>query len=85
MKKNDDTRNETEMRKEYDFSKAVRGKHYRAYRAGHAVRIRKASGATEVHYFTQEDGAVMLDPDVKTRFRTSEAVNKALRAVMAHS
>ena len=49
------------------------------------MRIHKANGATEVHHFTQEDGAVMLDPDVKTRFPTSEAVNKALRAVMAHA
>jgi hypothetical protein len=74
----------TEMREDYDFSGAVRGKHYRAYRAGHTVRISKVSGATEVHYFTAEDGAVMLDPDVRARFRTSEAVNKALRAVLAH-
>jgi len=72
------------MRAEYDFTRAVRGKHYRAYRAGHTVRIHKASGAIEVHYFTAEDGAIMLDPDVKARFRTSAAVNKALRAVLAH-
>ena len=85
MKKNSDIRDEAEMREDYDFSGAVRGKHYRAYRAGHAVRIHKTSGATEVHRFTQEDGAIMLDPDVKTRFPTSAAVNKALRAVMAHA
>ena len=85
MKKTSDMLDEAKMRDEYDFSRAVRGKHYRAYRAGHTVRIHKTNGATEVHHFTQEDGAVMLDPDVKTRFRTSEAVNKALRAVMAHA
>ena len=73
------------MREEYDFSGAVRGKHYRAYRAGHTVRIYKANGAPEVHHFTQEDGAIMLEPDVRTRFPTSKAVNKALRAVMAHA
>jgi hypothetical protein len=72
------------MREEYDFSRAVRGKHYRAYRAGHTVRIHKANGATEVHYFTAEDGAVMLDPDIRSHFPTSEAVNKALRTVLAH-
>ena len=71
------------MHEEYDFSGAVRGKHYRAYRAGHTVRIHKATGAMEVHYFTPEDGAVMLDPDVKPHFPTSEAVNKALRAAMS--
>jgi len=85
MKKTSDIREDVAMRDEYDFSGAVRGKHYRAYRAGHTVRIHKANGAMEIHHFTQEDGAVMLDPDVKTRFPTSEAVNKALRAVMAHA
>lgn len=85
MKKSNEIPEKTEMRKEYDFSGAVRGKYYRAYRAGHTVRIHKANGATETHYFTQEDGAVMLDPDVKTHFPTAEAVNTALRAVMAHS
>jgi len=83
MKKNSDTRDEPEMRDEYDFSGAVRGKHCRAYRAGHTVRIHKATGETETYHFTLEDGAVMLDPDVKNRFPTSEAVNDALRAVMA--
>ena len=85
MKRTTDIHDEVEMRDEYDFSGAVRGKHYRAYRAGHTVRIHKANGTTEVHLFTQEDGAVMLDPDVKTRFPTSAAVNRALRAVMAHA
>ena len=72
------------MRADYDFSGAIRGKHYRAYRAGHTVRVHKVTGATEVHYFTQKDGAVMLDPDVKSRFPTAKAVNRALRAVMTH-
>ena len=84
MKKIDEAPKEPEMRDEYDFSGAVRGKHYRAYRAGHTVHIHKAVGETETSHFTLEDGAVMLDPDVKTRFRTSKAVNRALRAVMAH-
>jgi len=84
MKKRNETANDPEMRDEYDFSGAVRGKHYRAYRAGHTVRIHKSTGETEMYHFTLEDGAVMLDPDVKTRFPTSEAVNKALRTVMTH-
>ncbi len=85
MKKTSDIRDQAQMRGEYDFSGAVRGKHYRAYRAGHAVRIHKADGVTETHFFTQKDGAIMLDPDVKTHFPTSAAVNKALRAAMAHA
>jgi hypothetical protein len=85
MKKTSEIHDEAKMREEYDFSGAVRGKHYRAYRTGHTVRVHKANGAMDVRHFTQKDGAIMLDPDVKTRFPTSEAVNKALRAVMAHA
>ena len=55
----------------YDFSHGVRGKHYRAYQAGHIVRVRKADGGIEERHFTLEDGAVMLDPDLKIRFPNS--------------
>ena len=78
--KNDSKNNE--MREEYDFSTGVRGKHYKAYRMGHTVRIHKEDGTTSVQYFTQEDGAVMLDPDVKAHFPDSESVNKALRSLI---
>lgn len=73
-----------EMLAEYDFSgrKGVRGKYYRAYRRGHTVRIHKANGSISVKYFTLEDGAVMLEPDVKKHFPNSRSVNKALRALM---
>lgn len=67
------------MKEEYDFSKAERGKHYRAYREGHAVRVTKTDGTVEHRHFSLEDGAVMLDPDLKQRFPDSESVNKALR------
>ena len=76
--------NTMEMREEYDFSRGVRGKHYRAYRAGHTVRVAKANGTVEQRHFTLEDGAVMLDPDLKARFPDSESVNKALRTLATH-
>jgi len=82
MNESDD--NTMEMRDEYDFSRGLRGKHYRGYRAGHTVRVTKADGGIEEHHFTLEDGAVMLDPDLKTRFPDSDSVNKALRALIAH-
>jgi hypothetical protein len=66
-----------------DFSSRVRGKHYKAYRKGHTVCIRKEDGTTSVQYFKQADGAVMLDPDVKTHFPSSDSVNKALRSLIA--
>ncbi len=82
MAKNKKDNNDTDMRKEYDFSKGVRGKHYKAYRDGHTVRIHKDDGTTSIHYFTQEEGAVMLDPDIKIHFPDSESVNKALRSII---
>ena len=72
-----------EMREEYDFSQGVRGKHYHAYRAGHAVRVQKFDGSVEERHFTLQDGAVMLDPDLKARFPDSESVNRALRSFVA--
>jgi len=71
------------MRKEYDFSGGIRGKHCKAYRKSHAVRIRKNDGTVEKHYFTEIDGSVMLDPDIRGRFPDSQSVNKALREYIA--
>jgi hypothetical protein len=74
-----------EMRPEYDFttlSGGVRGKYYKAYRAGHTVKIHRADGTTLVHYFTLEDGAIMLEPDVRQYFPDSDAVNRALRCLI---
>ncbi len=71
---------------EYDFASmkgGVRGKYYKAYREGHAVEIHKADGTTSVQYFRLEDGAVMLEPDVRKYFPDSEAVNRALRGLIA--
>jgi hypothetical protein len=45
------------MRPEYDFKNmkgGARGKYYKAYRAGHTVKIHKADGTTEVHYFKRD-------------------------------
>jgi hypothetical protein len=71
-----------EMREEYDFSQGIRGKHHEAYRAGHLVRVLKSDGSVEERHFSLEDGAVMLDPDLKIQFPDSESVNKALRSVI---
>lgn len=46
-----------DMRTEYDFRNmkgGVRGKYYKAYRAGHTVKINKADGTMETHYFKLE-------------------------------
>ena len=77
---------EEEMRPEYDFSSmkgAVRGKYYKTYRSGHKVDIHQADGTTSVQYFKLAEGAVLLAPDVKKYFPDSEAVNKALKSLIA--
>ena len=75
-----------DMKAEYDFSSmkgAVRGKYHKAYRDGHKVVIHQADGTTSVQHFKLEEGAVMLEPDVRKYFSNSEAVNKALRSLIA--
>lgn len=80
-----DTVGSDAMKKEYDFTgmSGVRGKYYKAYRKGHTVTVHNEDGTTTVQYFTQEDGAVMLEPDVRKYFSTSDAVNKALRMLIS--
>lgn len=75
-----------DMKSEYDFSSmkgAMRGKYYDAYREGHKVEILKADGTKSVQYFKLEEGAVMLEPDVRKYFSNSESVNKVLRSLIA--
>ncbi len=71
------------MRSEYDFRRGVRGKHSDAYRQGHTVKIQRTNGTTVVQHFKLAEGAIMLDPDVSQYFPTSEAVNNALRSLIA--
>jgi hypothetical protein len=75
-----------DIKSEYDFSNmkgAVRGKYYKAYRAGHKVVIHQVDGTTSIQYFRLEEGAVMLEPDVRKYFSSSESVNKALRSLIS--
>jgi hypothetical protein len=58
--------------------------YYRQYRKGHTVRISKKDGSIEEHHFTEEDGSIMLDPDVRKYFPDSKSVNKALREYLTH-
>jgi hypothetical protein len=73
-----------DMLAEYDFAgkTGVRGKYYQAYRQGHTVEVYQDDGTVNVQYFTLEDGAVMLEPDVRAYFPTSASVNRALRALI---
>ena len=73
----------SEMRAEYDFSTSVRGKHADAYHQGHTVTIHNKDGTTIVQNFKLEEGAVMLEPDVREYFPDAESVNNALRALIS--
>jgi hypothetical protein len=68
-----------EMLPEYSFKNGVRGKHYKEYRKGHEIKINKNDGSVVIQHFTLEDGAVMLEPEVKKYFPDSETVNEALK------
>lgn len=85
MKKSHENSEELDMLPEYDFTdkKGVRGKYYEAYREGHTVRVHDEDKLVTVQYFTLEDGAVMLEPDVRQYFPTSESVNDVLRTLIA--
>ncbi|QTA83107.1 Uncharacterized protein dnl_55010 [Desulfonema limicola] len=77
--------NDNDMLPEYDFSSMTggeRGKYYKAYRKGHTVKIHHKDGEIITHYFTLEDGAVMIDSDIRKYFQDSESVNKALRCLI---
>jgi len=75
-----------DMLPEYDFSKMgepVQGKYHKAYRDGHTVKIHNKDGSVEVRYFTLEEGAVMLEPDIRPYFPDSKTVNHALRTLIS--
>lgn len=87
MKKQNDNepgRESDEVAPEYDLKDRprVRGKYYEAYRAGHELLIREPDGTTTVRYFTLEEGAVLLEPEVKAYFPDSQSVNRALRSLI---
>ena len=85
IKNNQIKPSEADMLPEYDFTgkEGVRGKYYRSYQQGHTVKVTHDDGSVAVQYFTLEDGAVILEPDVREYFPSSESVNQALRSLIA--
>ena len=76
-KKKDD-----EMRPEYDFSKAKRGKFYRPLNKGYKVHVRQSDETVVVNHYTLAEGTVLLAPDVREYFSDSQTVNDALRSLI---
>ena len=71
-----------EMRPEYDFSKAERGKFYRPLDKGYKVHVQQGDGTVVVNHFTLAEGTVLLAPDVREYFSDSKSVNDALRSLI---
>jgi hypothetical protein len=71
-----------EMRAEYDFSEAERGKFYRPLDKGYKVHVHQGDGTEVVNHYTLAEGTVLLAPDVREYFSDSEAVNDALRSLI---
>ena len=74
-----------DMRPEYDFTgkPGARGKHYHAMREGHTTIVHEADGSTTVTHYRVLPGAAMLDSDIRAYFPDAEAVNTALRGLIA--
>lgn len=73
---------EDDMLPEYDFSDGIRGKHYKERQAGYTVTIHKTDGTTEVKSYGPKN-PIVLAPDVQEYFPTAQAVNHALRSLIA--
>ena len=75
------TKEENDMRAEYDFTGGVRGKHYRAMQAGYTITIHKADGTIITKDVMPKEGAVVIEPDIRVFFPDSESVNRTLRCL----
>jgi hypothetical protein len=80
--KTDKKKSNDEMRKEYDFSKAERGKFYRPLDKGYKVHVHQSDGTVVVNHFTLAEGTVLLAPDVREYFSDAQSVNEALRSLI---
>ena len=71
------------MRPEYDFTGGVRGKHATAIRQGYTRIVHRTDGTREITEIRPLEGSIVLDPDVQAYFPDAEAVNTALRGLIA--
>jgi hypothetical protein len=75
------SRQTDKMRKTYDFSAGIRGKHAQAMQAGYTIRIHAPDGTVSEKQVPPRS-LVSLEPDVQAFFPDSEAVNHALRTLI---
>ena len=76
-----------DMRPEYDFSQlqqvGERGRHAKTMRQGYTTVLHHKDGTREVTHYRPLPGTVQLAPDVHAYFPDAEAVNTALRGLIA--
>ena len=60
-----------------------RGRHAKAMREGYTTILNHPDGTKEVTHYRPLPGCVVLDQDVRTYFPDSDAVNAALRGLIA--
>ena len=82
MKKLESNPQNDELRPEYDFRGAIRGRHYKPLHEGYSVEIHQPNGTILTQNYKLKEGTVMLDPDVRAWFPDSDAVNAALRSLI---
>ena len=78
--------NEKKMKREYaiDASKVQRNPYAKARQQGYLVRIRHPDGTVEEREMPPKlEGTITLSPDVQAYFPDAEAVDKALRSLIA--
>jgi hypothetical protein len=73
---------DADMRSEYNFRGGVRGKHYKAMRAGYTITIHNADGTRTVKEVVPKEGTVVLEPDIRRYFPDSDSVNRTLRCLI---
>ena len=75
------------MRSEYDLSSMARigerGRYHHAMHKGYTTIVHHKDGSKTVTHYRPLPGAVHLDPDVQAYFPDAEAVNMALRGLIA--
>ena len=72
-----------QMRPEYDFRGGVRGKHYKDLSQGYTTVVHHQDGSKTVTHYHPIPGMIPLAPDVRAYFPDADAVNAALRGLMA--
>lgn len=76
MKKGTNSKNG--LRKEYDFSTGVRGKHTKKLKKGFTTVIHRADGTLDI----RETKLIALEPDVQAYFPDAKSANRALRGLI---